>query len=131
MRIDPRAGDKSRAEVELNALRKRFETWRQKAVRPRRIPEDLWSQAIALTALLATSRVTKALRLGYVDVRRRQESSRLPVTADGLVEVRLDRGQAVERRVGVGPLAEIARPDGAVLRLYSPAREIITAFMTA
>jgi len=108
VRIDPRAGDKSRAEVELNALRKRFEVWRQKTVPPRRIPEDLWGQAIALTAMLATSRVTKTLRLGYEELRRRQEASRLPVTTDGLVEVQLDRGQTVERRVGMGPLAEIA-----------------------
>ena len=131
MRIDPRAGDKSRAEVELNALRKRFEAWRQKTVPPRRIPEDLWVQAIALTAMLATSRVTKALRLGYADVRRRQEASRPPVTTDGLVEVRLDKSQMIDRRVSVGPLAEISRPDGAVLRLYARDREIIAAFMTA
>lgn len=53
----------SHAEHELDQLVGKCKHWRQTRTHPRdRIPQALWDQAVALTAVLPPSRVAKHLR---------------------------------------------------------------------
>jgi hypothetical protein len=62
----------SHAEDALTQLANRFAYWRQsRATRRARIPQALWDQAVALTAVLPTSRVAKRLGLCPNDLKKR------------------------------------------------------------
>ena len=57
-------------EHQLDQLAGQFEHWRQSRSHPHdRIPDPLWEQAVALTAILSPSRVAKHLRLRVSDLK--------------------------------------------------------------
>jgi hypothetical protein len=59
------------AEHELARLAQHFDHWRHSRPTPRpRIPQSLWDQAVALTAVLPISRVAKRLRLSTNDLKK-------------------------------------------------------------
>jgi hypothetical protein len=61
----------SQAEAELRHVAQQFSQWRQRRTTPRgRIPQPLWTQAVALTHVLPLSQVAK--RLGLCPQRLRQ-----------------------------------------------------------
>ena len=109
------------AEPALADLVDQFAQWRQTRQPQEPIPPRLWSQAVALTALLPYSQVAKQLRLSPTDLKRRclarpgiRPAEATP-PAPACVEV---TGVAV----GAAPpahalLIEVERPDGARLRL--------------
>ena len=50
----------AQAEHQLNAVADRFDEWRQRrTTRVEPIPQDLWEQAIALTAIFPITRVAR------------------------------------------------------------------------
>src|SRR5512134_787366 len=124
------------AEPALADLAEQFAQWRQTRQPHEPIPPRLWSQAVALTALLPYSQVAKRLRLSPTDLKKRclarpemdpADTSPAPT----FVEV---TGVAV----GAEPtshtlLIEVERPDGARLRVHAapslPLAPVLRAFL--
>ena len=117
-------------EHQLDQLAGQFEHWRQSRSHLHdRIPDPLWEQAVALTATLSPSRVAKHLRLRVSDLKaqitKRQGATaaqRPPhAAAPSFVEV----PQQPVQPQGLGGLeVEVHRPDGARLRMHSPAASL-------
>jgi transposase-like protein len=107
----------AQAEEALMQLTHHFAQWRQSRRTPRgRIPQELWTQAVALTATFSVSRVAKQLGLTPHALKRRREalsSSPAPIPSPlppHFVEVTPAwRSPATE--------VEIQRSDGARLRI--------------
>jgi hypothetical protein len=107
----------------LEEVAEHFEQWRRSKKKGKRIPEQLWSEAIGLVGTYGVSQVTRTLRLSGTDLNQRRgkigagQRRRGPVGETAFVEV--DRalvGQAP------GPEAtavwmELQRPDGLRLRI--------------
>ena len=56
---------------DLKTARQRFEAWRGTRVGRSRIPAELWDLAVSLAERHGSSRVSKALRLSFRDLKRR------------------------------------------------------------
>jgi len=105
------------AEEHLRDVAQQFIQWRQTRANPRgsRIPEPLWTEAMALAAVLPLPRVARALGLKPYALKRRRgdvpssTGSRPPAPA--FVEVRA----AAEPPATVA--VEVVRPDGSRLRI--------------
>jgi hypothetical protein len=122
----------------LDHLARRFAHWRQHRPSPKaRIPNELWHDAVALTAHLSVSRVAKHLGLCATDLKKHCPTSPTPPAngSDGpplhFVDVTPPSSWpslAVE--------VDLKRPDGAHLHLAyhhgAPAlRDVICAFLEA
>lgn len=110
------------AEEALIHLTHQFAQWRQSRRAPRgRIPQELWTQAVALTSTLSVTRVARQLGLTTHALKRRRE--RLNGTPPPLPSPQ--RLQFVEVAAPWRTSAtevEIQRPDGTRLRItYSDA----------
>ena len=112
----------AQAEEALTHLTHHFAQWRQSRRTPRgRIPQELWAQAVTLTATLSVTRVAHQLGLTPHALKKRREAlkataSPLPFTqVPHFVEVAAAwRMPATE--------VEVQRPDGTRLRItYSDA----------
>jgi hypothetical protein len=109
----------SQAEDELTQLANRFAHWRQgRATRRARIPQALWDQAVALTAVLPTSRVARRLGLCPNDLKKRcgappatPAPEALP-TALSFVEV-----SAASSWLATSAEVELYKPDGTRMRI--------------
>jgi hypothetical protein len=114
------------AEHQLDQLAGQFAHWRQTRTYPHSpIPPELWTQAVALTAVVPASRVAKQLRLRLADLKQqiatRQASPPAmphPPASLGFVEV-----PPVPPRAPAIPMLqlEISRADGARLCLHGAA----------
>ena len=125
------------AEPALADLADQFAQWRQTRQPHEPIPPRLWSQAVALTALLPYSQVAKRLRLSPTDLKKRC-LARLGMT---LAETMPPTPAFVELTgvaVGAAPashalLIEVERPDGARLRVHAapslPLVSVLRAFL--
>jgi hypothetical protein len=122
----------AQAEEALTRLIHHFTQWRQSRRTPRgRIPQELWTQAVALTATLPVTRVAHQLGLTPHALKKRREAPkslatpRLPPQVPQFVEVAPTwRTPATE--------VEIHRPDGTRLRImYSdPAPALVPLLQT-
>jgi len=125
------------AEPVLADLAEQFAQWRQTRQGHEPIPPRLWSQAVALTALLPYSQVAKRLRLSPTDLKKRclarpgmAPAEATPPTPT-FVEV---TGVALRaERASNGLLIEVERPDGARLRVQAttalPLMPVLRAFL--
>ena len=124
------------AEPALAELADQFAQWRQTRRAHELIPPRLWSQAVALTALLPYSQVAKRLRLSPTDLKKRclarpgMDAAATPPAA-AFVEV---TGVAVGAAPASPPLLiEIERPDGVRLRIHAapslPLAPVLRAFL--
>jgi transposase-like protein len=112
----------TQAEEALTQLTHHFAQWRQSRRTPRgRIPQELWAQAVALTATLSITRVARQLGLTPHALKRRRAALNgaptpiLSSQAPHFVEVTTAWRPATTE-------VEIQRPDGARLRItYSEA----------
>ena len=125
------------AEPVLADLADQFAQWRQTRQPHEPIPSRLWSQAVALTALLPYSQVAKRLRLSPTDLKKRclarpgMEPSAVTPPAPAFLEV---TGVAFGTEPASHPvLIEVERPDGARLRVQSatalPLAAVLRAFL--
>jgi hypothetical protein len=57
--------------LSLNEAKRQFEEWRRMRKGCQRIPEELWEAAVRLSKEHSISRVSKALRLNYTDLKNR------------------------------------------------------------
>jgi len=78
---------------DLEAVRQRFEEWRKTRTGRSRIPESLWSRAIAASKAHGVYLVSKALRLDYLRLKHRVSAARNPSqgSLSPFVEVGLSR----------------------------------------
>jgi len=80
---------------DLEGVRRQFEDWRSRRKRGERIPAELWQAAVSLYPLCSVNRISRALRLGYEDVRSRVENEKEEGAKDiGFWELRLSELQA-------------------------------------
>ena len=125
------------AEPALAELAEQFAQWRQTRQAHEPIPPRLWSQAVALTALLPYSQVAKRLRLSPTDLKKRcltrpgMTSVDVSPPALAFVEV---TGVAFGAEPASHPLLiEVERPDGARLRVHAapslPLGPVLRAFL--
>ena len=125
------------AEPVLADLAEQFAHWRQTRQAHEPIPPRLWSQAVALTALLPYSQVAKRLRLSPTDLKKRclarpgLEPAEVTPPIPTFVEV---TGMALRaERASNGLLIEVERPDGARLRVQAttalPLAPVLRAFL--
>jgi hypothetical protein len=101
-----------------------FEAWRAQKRRGERIPEQLWSEAIALIKEHGLSQVTRRLRLSGRDLnqrrgilgsgRRRRRRAEAPAT---FVELAPELDVQAQRRQCTPGCLELIRPDGLRLRI--------------
>lgn len=61
--------------LDLSTVKSEFEAWRRERVGKERIPEILWSKAVALLSHCPIRVISKELKLSYKDLRRRQAVS--------------------------------------------------------
>lgn len=108
------------AEAHLPQVAEQFRQWRQSRRTPRgfRIPEALWSEALALAEMFSVAHVAKQLHLKPQALKRRRGESgaKAPASPPAFVEVAPPVWRA-------SPVAvEVQRPDGTRLRItYSAA----------
>jgi hypothetical protein len=120
----------AQAEEALTHLTHHFAQWRQSRRTPRgRIPQELWAQAVALTATLSVTRVAHQLGLTPHALKKRREALNslaapaLPPHVPHFVEVAPAwRTPATE--------VEVQRPDGTRLRItYSDASSTLASLL--
>ena len=108
----------------LEEVAEHFEDWRRQKRRGERIPEQLWSEAIALVEAYGLSQVTRRMRLSGRDLnkrrglpgsgRRRARRAEAPAT---FVELTPEVVVQAQRRQSTAPCLELIRPDGLRLRI--------------
>lgn len=111
------------AEHELAQVAQRFDHWRHNRPTPRpRIPQSLWDQAVALSAVLPVSHVAKRLRLSTNDLKKHcavkpaVQAAEATLTALGFVEVTAASAWPIPTpRTEI----ELQRADGARLRIHA------------
>jgi hypothetical protein len=128
--VDQRAVD---SEQRLSDLAERFAQWR--ATKPRRtaaIPEALWAEVVALSAVLPRRRLCRVLRLSDTDLQKRlglelpPPPPRAGATPAAFIEVLAPPTPALL----AGSELTVERPDGARLRLrYTGAVAELAAFV--
>ena len=100
-----------------------FEAWRAQKRRGERIPEQLWSAAIALVKDVGLSQVARRLRLSGRDLNqrrgilgsgRRRRRAEAPAT---FVELAPEVVVQTQRRQSTSGCLELIRPDGLRLRV--------------
>ena len=108
----------------LEEVAAHFEHWRGEKQKGERIPDQLWSEAIALIEDYGLSQVTRRLRLSGRDLnkrrglpgsgRRRARRAEAPAT---FVELTPEVVVQAQRRQSTAPCLELIRPDGLRLRI--------------
>ena len=110
----------TQAEEHLQHVAEQFAQWRQSRHTPRgvRIPDALWTEALALAEVLSVPRVAKQLHLKPQALKRRrgEVEAQAAAPSPAFVEVAPPAWQASAVAV------EVQRPDGTLLRItYSEA----------
>src|SRR5262245_18798522 len=114
----------AQAEYQLTQVADCFDAWRQtRTTRAEPIPQALWEQAIALTALFSLTRVARRIRVSGGELKKRcaahhAAQSAPASTALGFVEV---TASPVWPQPTAGLEIELHRPDGTQLRMRSHA----------
>jgi hypothetical protein len=110
------------AEDQLTSVANRFDEWRQtRTTRAALIPQHLWEQAIALTALLPITYVARRLRVSGGELKKRcaahhAAQSAPASTALGFVEV---TAPPVWPQPIAGIEIDLHRADGTRLRIHA------------
>ena len=123
------------AEHQLTQVADRFDAWRQtRTTRVAPIPQHLWEQAIALTAIFPMTRVARRLRVSGGELKKRcaaQHAAR-PVSASTALDFVEVTATAVWPSPTAGTVIELYRADGACLRIHShePQPPLVTLVRT-
>lgn len=60
----------------MERLTKRVQAWRQRREHPRsRVPEDVWSEAVAVARIRGVHATAKAIRFGYYELKARLDNA--------------------------------------------------------
>ena len=116
------------AEQQLTDVANRFDEWRQRrTTRVEPIPQDLWEQAIALTAMFPITRVATRLRVSGGELKKRCAAHHTGLAAStstaalGFVEV---PAASVWALPTTAIEIELQRPNGARLRVAAPESQL-------
>jgi hypothetical protein len=108
----------------LEEVAEHFEDWRRQKRGGERIPEQLWSEAIALIEDYGLSQVTRRLRLSGRDLNKRRgmpgsgrRRARPVETPATFVELAPEVVVQAQRRQSTPGSLELIRPDGLRLRI--------------
>lgn len=108
----------------LEEVAAHFDDWRRQKRRGERIPEQLWSEAIALVEAYGLSQVTRRLRLSGRDLNKRRglpgsgrRRARPVVAPATFVELAPEVVVQAQRRQCTPGCLELIRPDGLRLRI--------------
>jgi len=105
--------------VELERVRRRFETWRRKRMVRTRIPAALWQAAVKVAERYGVHRTAKALRIDYYGLKKRVEeagsSARMPAKGDVATFVELTGPFSAG---SVECLVELEDDSGAKMRVH-------------
>ena len=124
----------------LEEVAAHFEHWRREKKKGERIPDQLWSEAIALVKDYGLSQVTRRLRLSGRDLNKRRgmpgsgRRRARPVAAPAaFVELAPEVVVQAQRRQSTPGCLELIRPDGLRLRIEPgdgiDARTVLEHFM--
>ena len=112
----------TQAEHQLTQVANRFDEWRQtRPTRAEPIPQHLWEQAMALTALLPITYVARRIRVSGGELKKRCAAHHAAQSAPASTAL----GFAEVPPISVWPLPtsgieiELQRPDGTRLRLHT------------
>jgi hypothetical protein len=109
----------------LEEVAAHFAQWRSEKKRGERIPEQLWSEAIALVDSYGVSQVTRTLRLGGQDLNRRRgiassgQDRRRGTKQPSFVEVNPAVVAQAQRPQTTPGSMELIRADGLRMRIES------------
>jgi hypothetical protein len=101
----------------LEQVRQRFESWRQRRKKRTRIPQSLWKAAVELSEEYSICHLSKVLRINYTALKKQvlklntPEPSASYVSSTTFLELPLPSA-ALESTI------EIARGDGAVMTMH-------------
>ncbi|MGB5831482.1 MAG: hypothetical protein WBG92_05760 [Thiohalocapsa sp.] len=107
----------------LEEVAAHFEHWRSEKKKGERIPEQLWSEAIALVKDYGLSPVTRRLRLSGRDLNKRRgilgsgQRRRRVEPPTTFVELAPEVVVQAQRRQSTAGCLELIRPDGLRLRI--------------
>jgi len=108
----------------LDEVAAHFEHWRREKRKGERIPDQLWSEAIALIEGYGLSQVTRRLRLSGRDLNKRrgmpgsgQRRGRLVEAPATFVELAPEVVVQAQHRQSTPGCLELIRPDGLRLRI--------------
>ncbi len=68
----------------LAEVQTKFVDWRKNKKHRKRIPEDLWAAAVMLSQEHSIHKISRTLRLGYIDLKKRIESHQSPCSSTTL-----------------------------------------------
>lgn len=71
----------------LEYVQRQFDVWRNQPRRGRKIPQELWDAAARLCLRYSVLKVSRALRLGYNELKERAQSISQLATASPFVEL--------------------------------------------
>ena len=112
----------------IHQLGEKISRYRSMRPKPRRMPEILWAEAVALARELGVYRVVSALGLNYNALRERLEQTPSPARPElqGAVNfVELSGAQMLGPRAGPGPVVELVESDGARLSVRLPVGSVV------
>lgn len=102
----------------LERVRLALEGWRARRRHGERIPDDIWRMAAAASKRYGTTRVCRALRLGYSELKRRTADFERVVPLEQRPTFKeLSFGPALP---GAGCVVELEKPNGVRLRVSVP-----------
>ena len=119
----------SKKEWTLEDVQEHFSSWRAKRPRSRRIPGELWAEALGLLSQYSVSKVAKALRLGGTALKAKAEAAGMKVrsrtkrkvagSAPTFLETSVEKivGNRPERQVQSGWTVSIKRCDGSEMTI--------------
>ena len=111
------------AEQQLTHVADRFDEWRQtRTTRAEPIPQHLWEQAIALTALFPLTHVARRLRMSGGELKKRCAAHHAaPSASASTTALSFVAGAATPAWPSPtsGTDIELHRPDGARLRIHT------------
>lgn len=112
--------DTETQDITLAQVQKQFTQWRQHRSPGRRIPPKLWEAAVTLAERVPASKVAKALRLSYTDLRKHIDHQKNREQASLSVPF-LELPGPISAG---GPLPVVALENrrGDILRIYSTAK---------
>ncbi len=112
----------AQADHQLTQVADRFDAWRQtRTTRAEAIPQYLWEQAIALTALFPLTRVARCIRVSGGELKKRCAAHHATQSAPaspalGFVDV---TATSMWPTPTVGTEIELSRTDGTRLRIHT------------
>ncbi len=111
------------SESQLGHVQARFDNWRKSRQKRERIPEELWSTAVALTETYSICKVAKRLRLNANSLKQRVSQSTSASAKDVLKPSSFIEIPFIPARHTAQCQVDILRADGSRMQIRMPQAE--------